>query len=990
MDAHREAFRRSIRAGEGVREALGRLVNGWDAGKLRCRHRVEAADQESWWTEVNRDGHVSRRDFCTALAMHFRNRPELHFSPEEVFDASFIGNRAESWLPATVAAAPAVDEVNVGPTVQFAWGEREEGIPLAHVRAKGSSKREPALPSSFIVGQQVEAQLRRVSLNDVAALLAPREPAATASGVGGAGSAEAAAGGRRFSSVAGVDAAVDTRRREQLAHIVRRRDRPARMAGAWFEGQGAFAAALTANNAAGDGAGTNELYQPSDPTAARAVPDLMRAGGVSLQRLTPIAGGLSDDDNRIDFPHFLGALKRYLGEDTAAADHGPQSESVECRIPFLPRDARLLFDCCAKDARGRASIADLAALVLEDPTEPAVTAATAAAATRPGRRPPPPSPKVCASAPFYTNESTSNSRTWGSNLGGGRGDGWLAGSAKIGLRARCSDAVGDAVLGGATAAAQQQPILTLLRCLKRALRPGQMHRGALAATLSAFEEPFPSKMKRVLPVLKTEISVVGQHKTGWMLCEELLSGMRAMLPHQDTAMVRAGVVALFEQLSQEMPVDDHRRIMPLTEEQQRSALQPQTGPTQATQVLDLIHVDALCSWMARQLAKKDLLGAAQSSRASPSQQGDKPGARPRQDAQSVNRGPFDARPDDEVRLAALLGRLRRRAPPGAGMAGLHEALGGALAAYDQVSRLKTSAGDGELDFDVFYRALRGHVGLNQGMAYTHTFHQQADVPREDAQRLFDHYATANQTAGRVDPARVQRGLGDPRKLSTDRTASTVSKPAARVANAIRLLRRRTPRGATDEETLRRAYGTFATRAHAHADAKESWLTCEQFSAASRLLLGHTAEIESSDLDLLFYHVHSSRHNTQRPARSSAPQVDGTGDADGLDGAPGEEAKEEEVAPKPQRNFYHDTVGGEREWPPPPAAVRGDEKGARAAGENPKVSLLAVVRCIETPTVSELSRRQKLGLSTQGWQSKEDLLATAAALAAAKPADAFQV
>ena len=101
-------------------------------------------------------------------------------------------------------------------------------------------------------------------------------------------------------------------------------------------------------------------------------------------------------------------------------------------------------------------------------------------------------------------------------------------------------------------------------------------------------------------------------------------------------------------------------------------------------------------------------------------------------------------------------------------------------------------------------------------------------------------------------------------------------------------------------------------------------------------------------------------------------------------------EEEEVAPKPQRNFYHDTVGGEREWPPPPAAVRGDEKGARAAGENPKVSLLAVVRCIETPTVSELSRRQKLGLSTQGWQSKEDLLATAAALAAAKPADAFQV
>ena len=118
------------------------------------------------------------------------------------------------------------------------------------------------------------------------------------------------------------------------------------------------------------------------------------------------------------------------------------------------------------------------------------------------------------------------------------------------------------------------PSGTLVCCVQRAAassasdwRRSRRERASMSA--SAVERPrkpvrgmSTSTMKRVLPVLKTEISVVGHHKTGWMVKEELQCGMCAMLPHQDVAMVRGGAAALFDALAQEMPVDGHRRVQP--------------------------------------------------------------------------------------------------------------------------------------------------------------------------------------------------------------------------------------------------------------------------------------------------------------------------------------------------------------------------------------------------------------------------------------------
>ena len=967
MESWTKAFHRSIKDGEGVRDALSRLVSIWDGGVSRVRHPIKDGEQVAgYWNEVTRDGHVSRKDFCAALETHFRGRTELVFSAEGVFDACYTGARGERWLPATVAGVR--DDGRV--SIVFTWGEREDNPPPQHVRAANSG-------DGFIVGQKVEAQLRRVSLNDVAAALAPIAGSGSSSSSSSSSSGGDSGSGGGVSGAAGAD---DAARCERLARIVRRRDRPARLAGTWFEGQGAFAAALTANNASGEGDGEGHLYKPSDPVQARACPAILRAGGVSLQRLTPTEGALSDGDNRIAFPQFLGALKRYIGEDEVS-DHGPLSESVECRVAFLPRDARLLFDSCERDERGRVRIGELAALVEgggeremgprqsgRRPAGGAGGAASCSAAPTAGRTAPHKRSSVAADAPFHTNVGSSNSRTWGSRLGGGHGDGWLAASAKISLGHRCSGAVPG---GGATAAARQQPILTLLRCLKRALRPEQMHRGALAATLSAFEEPYPSTMTRKVGLLQTEVNVVGRHKTGWMVEGELQAGLSAMLPNQDKEMVDAGATALFEQLSQQLPVDDHRR----TQDQQRSAMQPEAGPTRKpTQVLDLIHVNALCSWMAKQLAKKDLHRAAEGNEAGQGRRSSSAGASSQSDARLPSRSACDPEPGDEERLAALVGRLRRRAPPGSGMPGLHEALGKALASFDQVSKVKASAPDGELDFDTFYRALRTHVGLNTGMAYTHVFHREGDVAEEDARRLFAHYATSAADSECIDPARVLKGLADPRKLSVDHTPGTVSKPAWRVANAIRLLRRRTPQGCSNEEMIRRTYCGFATRADPHADTRGAWLTREQFCDATRVHLGQAAKVESADLDLLFYHILQSSHN--------APATDAMGTSQGAPSKP--EDGDAGSEPKVQRNFYQDSVGGELKWPPSPPPR--DTTGAPAA----KISLFSIIRCIETNPVDEFSRRRKLGLATQGWQTNEDMLATATALATAKPAEAFQI
>eukprot|EP00936_MAST-01D_sp_MAST-1D-sp1_P001713 g1713.t1 len=355
-----------------IHAALQRIVCGYDAGARRRLVSFSAEQKKDRPSlEVERNGLISRHDFCTALNNFFVRRPELSFDPECVFDTFFTGERG-ALMGAEAFAPPGDEQLDKSPgacAVRFATGEIESDYPLrllqccpAHVTRRSVLPSHPAEIEELEAAAHVQdsglcknvldatseqpcrvmARPRRASLRDIAAgiyNLYSGDAAGEWRAKGRAGVSEAIQRSGRAAMASNDEAS----RRRQLLYLLRRRRRSGRDKSTWFDHLGSLGAVLSTWNC------------QANPARGR------HDDG---SRLAPMISSLGqkENENKVTFEQFLVSLKHYLGE-IRRADAGPRAADEECRVPFLQRDARLLFDAFEPDKSDRVCVAAIVRVV---------------------------------------------------------------------------------------------------------------------------------------------------------------------------------------------------------------------------------------------------------------------------------------------------------------------------------------------------------------------------------------------------------------------------------------------------------------------------------------------------------------------------------------------------------------------------------------------------------------------------------------------------